>query len=982
MSALLHKLLDSRPAAWLMGLSNHHRHRFFVGLICLLIIYVFLCLLSYNANDPAWSYVYQQAYGSPNTINIGGMGGAWLADNLYHFFGLGAWAAILWLIHEAVCAAHGNHRLVLPLRLLSYLFLWLCLCGLLYSLSLPLGSDGMVFGGIVGYEVMNALIGLFGQVLTLLFLMTGMIMVGGLLIAHHFSKKHRKKQPVAKAKPSFDIPVSKTNPKQSTNPISQYDVLGSFMTQSGLSDELSQLTDDDWTALTEQPKNQTTINHATIERANIAHATINQTFIQHEADGVRPIQALKQVADGAVNQPKDEQAFAGVNFSALVHMADHHLNHSKNNNNSSAHNTHQPSHTAASTPPKQQSSSQNSSNSVDSSTIDAISSNQAEHPSFNRSTINPVIGGTQKTPLMANPAAQTENLGDDYHALDDLIDLPFADMANPTNAPAKPVEAPAAFDDSDENYHHNRNSSQSGITANHTANARPDIHDDKAYQSKSFAMQTAAYRQNLSPIPSLDLLDTKPNEQVGYSPEQLKQLAELLEIKLKEFNIAAQVMNVIQGPIVTSFEVQLAAGVKASKVTGISQDLARSLSMVSLRVVEVIAGKPYIGIEIPNKAKQIVKLIELLNDSSYHDPNNQIAIAMGKDIGGKVVIADLAKAPHMLVAGTTGSGKSVLVNSLLLSMLLKYTPDELRLILIDPKMLELANYSDIPHLLTPVVTDMTEATSALSWCVGEMERRYQLMALLKVRKISEFNKKVNEAAARGEPLFDPLWRMHDSASQDKPPKLKPLPLIVVVADEFADMIMQIGKQAEELITRLAQKSRAAGIHLVLATQRPSVDVITGLIKANIPSRAALRVNSKVDSRTILDTGGAEDMLGHGDMLFLAPGKNEPIRVHGAYVTDEEVNRVTDAWRERGAPDYIDTVISSTEYFDTPKNNDQLDVLYDEALAFVLDSGKTSISAVQRKLSIGYNRAANIIESMQTQGVLSAPDNSGKRTLLL
>jgi DNA segregation ATPase FtsK/SpoIIIE, S-DNA-T family len=429
-----------------------------------------------------------------------------------------------------------------------------------------------------------------------------------------------------------------------------------------------------------------------------------------------------------------------------------------------------------------------------------------------------------------------------------------------------------------------------------------DINDDSLFSQKSRAMQTAAYRANLSPLPELSLLDLPdPDRKPSYSREQLQQLSALLEIKLQEFNIKAEVVNAQMGPVVTRFEVSLAPGLKASKVTGIAKDLARSLSMASVRVVEVIPGKPYIGIEVPNPQRQMVRLIELLKTEAYQDPDGLISMAMGKDIAGRPIIADLAKAPHMLVAGTTGSGKSVLVNSLLLSMLLKYTPEQLRLILIDPKQLELANYGDIPHLLTPVVTDMTEAASALAWSVAEMERRYQLMSLFKVRKLDEFNKKIMAAEQSGEPLLDPLWRPNDSVSQDRAPKLKPLPQIVIVADEFADMIMQVGKQAEELITRLAQKSRAAGIHLILATQRPSVDVITGLIKANIPVRAALRVNSKVDSRTILDAGGAEDMLGHGDMLFLGPGQIEPNRVHGAFISDAEVNRVCDAWRERGAP---------------------------------------------------------------------------------
>lgn len=517
-----------------------------------------------------------------------------------------------------------------------------------------------------------------------------------------------------------------------------------------------------------------------------------------------------------------------------------------------------------------------------------------------------------------------------------------------------------------------------------------DINDDSLFSHKSRAMQTAAYRANLSPLPELSLLDLPdPDRKPSYSREQLQQLSALLEIKLQEFNIKAEVVNAQMGPVVTRFEVSLAPGLKASKVTGIAKDLARSLSMASVRVVEVIPGKPYIGIEVPNPQRQMVRLIELLKTEAYQDPDGLISMAMGKDIAGRPIIADLAKAPHMLVAGTTGSGKSVLVNSLLLSMLLKYTPAQLRLILIDPKQLELANYGDIPHLLTPVVTDMTEAASALAWCVAEMERRYQLMSLFKVRKLDEFNKKIMAAEQSGEPLLDPLWRPNDSVSQDRAPKLKPLPQIVIVADEFADMIMQVGKQAEELITRLAQKSRAAGIHLILATQRPSVDVITGLIKANIPVRAALRVNSKVDSRTILDAGGAEDMLGHGDMLFLGPGQIEPNRVHGAFISDAEVNRVCDAWRERGAPNYIDNMFDNFELSSAPSGGDasgssngEEDPLYDEVVAFLLETRKVSASSIQRKFSIGYNRAARIVDAMEEAGLVSGMTKSGKRELLM
>lgn len=505
----------------------------------------------------------------------------------------------------------------------------------------------------------------------------------------------------------------------------------------------------------------------------------------------------------------------------------------------------------------------------------------------------------------------------------------------------------------------------------------------------SRAMQVANKRRDLPTLPGYELLDkVDPNKKVNFTAEQLSRLSELLEIKLQEFNVKAKVIEAQPGPVVTRFELDLAPGVKASKVTNISRDLARSMSMASVRVVEVIPGKPYIGIEVPNSSREMVRLIELLETPVFKDPNGLLSMAMGKDISGNPVITDLGKAPHMLVAGTTGSGKSVAVNSMILSMLLKYTPDQLRLILIDPKQLELANYNDIPHLLTPVVTDMKDAVSALNWCVNEMERRYKLMSFLKIRKLADYNLKVEEAIANGEDLIDPTWKPSDSATQDRAPRLQPLPSIVIVADEFADMIMQVGKKAEEMITRLAQKSRAAGIHLLLATQRPSVDVITGLIKANIPTRVALRVNSKIDSRTILDGGGAEDLLGHGDMLFLGPGKIDPERVHGAFISDDEVNRICDAWRERGEPNYVDEILTpfdeepTTRGFEDGDGDPNRDALYDQCVSFVLETRKVSISSLQRKFSLGYNRAARIVDQMQEQGIVSEQGPNGKRDILV
>ena len=513
--------------------------------------------------------------------------------------------------------------------------------------------------------------------------------------------------------------------------------------------------------------------------------------------------------------------------------------------------------------------------------------------------------------------------------------------------------------------------------------------DLQPVKPKSRAFATAQHRAELSPLPQADLLDVPALQQLDtHDPEKLAYLSTLLQEKLQEFGVKSEVISALPGPVITRFEVDLAPGVKASKVSGISRDLARSLSMATVRVVEVIPGKPYIGIEVPNQNREMVAFKQMMQSQQFLQNKNELCVAIGKNISGKPTVFDLAKAPHLLVAGTTGSGKSVTVNVMLLSMLFKYTPEELRLILIDPKQLELANYADIPHLLTPVVTDMKDAASALSWCVKEMERRYQLMAFLKVRKLADYNKKLKAAEQNGEDFLDPTWRPNDSVSLDRAPRLKPLPFIVVIADEFADMIMQVGKQAEELITRLAQKSRAAGIHLVLATQRPSVDVITGLIKANIPTRMALRVNSRIDSRTILDQGGAEDMLGHGDMLFLGPGKIEPERVHSAFVSDDEVNRVCDAWRARGAPDYVDEVLDAFDEnsVDTSSGgggtSGEEDDLYDQAVAFVMESKKVSISSIQRKFSIGFNRAARIVDGMQEAGLVSGADKTGKREILI
>ncbi|RAJ96448.1 cell division protein FtsK [Aliidiomarina maris] len=488
-------------------------------------------------------------------------------------------------------------------------------------------------------------------------------------------------------------------------------------------------------------------------------------------------------------------------------------------------------------------------------------------------------------------------------------------------------------------------------------------------------------------LPTIELLD-RPNKTTNpLSQEELDQISGTVEAVLKDFGVEIQVAGVQPGPVITRFELDLAPGVKVSKISNLSKDIARSLSALAVRVVEVIPGKSYVGLELPNKEREIVWLREVISCDAFQKSASPLTMVLGKDIAGKPVVVDLAKMPHLLVAGTTGSGKSVGVNVMILSLLYKSQPEDVRLIMIDPKMLELSVYEGIPHLLTEVVTDMKDAANALRWCVGEMERRYKLMSAVGVRNLKGYNAKIEEGIAAGEPLKDPTWKPGDSMHQTVP-ELEKLPHIVVVVDEFADMMMIVGKKVEELIARIAQKARAAGIHLILATQRPSVDVITGLIKANIPTRIAFQVSSKIDSRTILDQPGAEQLLGQGDMLYLPPGSGVPTRVHGAFVDDHEVHKVVADWKARQKPKYLDEILSGDSGDDAllpgeqPSiDGEELDPLFDEAVAFVTETRRVSVSSVQRKFRIGYNRAARVVEQMEMAGVVSNAGHNGSRDVL-
>jgi len=492
-------------------------------------------------------------------------------------------------------------------------------------------------------------------------------------------------------------------------------------------------------------------------------------------------------------------------------------------------------------------------------------------------------------------------------------------------------------------------------------------------------------------LPPLDLLDEPHDQLPGYSESALKALSKQVELKLADFGVQVDVVAVHPGPVITRFELEPAAGVKSAQIAHLVKDLARGLSVVSVRVVEVIPGKSTIGLEIPNANRQIVFLSEILRSEAYEKSAHPLTLSLGKNISGKPVVANLARMPHLLVAGTTGSGKSVALNAMILSLLYKSGPEDVRLVMIDPKMLELSIYADIPHLLAPVVTDMKEAANALRWCVAEMERRYRLMSAEGVRNLAGFNKKVRDAIEAGTPLKDPLFKPDEFDPDAEVPDLERLPYIVVIIDELADMMMILGKKIDELIARLAQKARASGIHLILATQRPSVDVITGLIKANIPTRIAFQVSSRVDSRTILDQMGAEQLLGHGDMLYMPPGTAIPERVHGAFVDDHEVHKVVDYLRSLGSPNYVTEILAESQMttagmtisangipVETPGDQDEL---YDQAVAWVTESRKASISSVQRHLRIGYNRAARIIEEMEASGVVSQPEHNGQREVL-
>ncbi|WP_288400435.1 DNA translocase FtsK [uncultured Acinetobacter sp.] len=1028
------------------AVSSVYAQRFLMTLFLISFgIYLFLATVTYTPFDPGWMHISSD---TQQVSNASGVAGAWIADLLFGFLG---WASLfipLFLFIEAIQVWWPRSFLNRPFRYAAQFFLILSISSLLYlHWNVPADTLENAAGGIIGYELGQSL----SQLLTIYGATFFLLAFSILLFTLAFGIQWNKTWATLKNMPAYLQDLFYKNIPQHESAYDLTEQLAATETPAIKQKAPVQAADSNIVEANDTAQNaQHSIAAKTASTDNAHHQLLAEKLFadvvakeqqsvqsqevlstedfeqtlkqahQLEADSQRLIQtgevwralqhddashkqeidALLRAADDAIN-PSSQYINAATEVSSVAAKRPHQSPVDWNDdqifdellaavpNSKTATDVHKPFIQETRSTAKKESDEIDFDIELDSTEVQFV----------------PQATAVQSHHMIKNMISDDKQsiLDESFDEFDDLLiedKQQQSVLQTPSSSYAQSsafVKAPIEIETPKESL-----SKEAFIEAwQETAGKVEenfDIEDDfdlDAPLTDSFgrpmsrAMQVAQKRRDLPTLPGLELLDeVDPNKKVNFTAEQLARLSELLEIKLQEFNVKAQVVEAQPGPVVTRFELDLAPGVKASKVTNISRDLARSMSMASVRVVEVIAGKPYIGIEVPNSSREMVRLIELLKTPAFEDPAGLLSMAMGKDISGNPVITDLGKAPHMLVAGTTGSGKSVAVNSMILSMLLKYTPDQLRLILIDPKQLELANYNDIPHLLTPVVTDMKDAVSALNWCVNEMERRYKLMSFLKIRKLADYNRKVEEAIANGDDLIDPTWKASDSVVGERAPRLAPLPSIVIVADEFADMIMQVGKKAEEMITRLAQKSRAAGIHLLLATQRPSVDVITGLIKANIPTRVALRVNSKIDSRTILDAGGAEDLLGHGDMLFLGPGKIEPERVHGAFISDDEVNRICDAWRERGEPDYVDEILTpfdeepTSRGFEDGDGDPNRDALYDQCVSFVLETRKASTSSLQRKFSLGYNRAARIIDQMEENGIVSSMGANGKRDILV
>ncbi len=942
-----------------------------------LAVYLALVLASYHNSDPGWSHTDADA----PIANLGGHAGAIIADTVLHAFGYGAyllpvlaaWAG--WLIFRGVRHKDNVLLWVLGVRWSGLLLTGVALCALLalhvIGASIPISAGGAV-GKVVGSVAVNQL-GLLGATLVLLALivvgtsfLTGISWLTVMDRLGHavYRIVHRLRHFIEGA------PDATTEPFPTEPPL---DESATVTAGTGATPPTPMPTDSD------PPESYPT--HRSVD----APAGPAETNRQRD-----PARSEPRLDFPATALPTNPIPVAADRFNAIADAMDsfdapepdetplHTGEHSDPDGFDPTFDAIPAVHSAEQTPSSVQ-------HSVTQATPlarrrDEVSLDQDKEPEDDAGSV------FERVLLNADQPSLDHSNGPDDDIVDDVASTSPANNADQSERP--PVEQTA-------NTHQEGMSSPPSLAPAATPDLPAELAPSVELPAKAtFAKdnEEAAPPLRSRPVarPPIDLLNRAPQHQPAYSAEDLAAISRQVEAKLADFGVVVKVVDVHPGPVITRFELDPAPGLKSAKISNLYKDLARALSVISVRVVEVIPGKSTIGLEIPNSTRETVYLSDVLTSDAYHNSKSPLTIALGKDISGVPQVADLGKMPHLLVAGTTGSGKSVAINAMLLTLLYKSLPDQVRLILIDPKMLELSIYEGIPHLLAPVVTDMKDAANALRWAVAEMERRYKLMSLLGVRNIAGFNNKVEAAQTRGESLLDPTF--FDADNTDSPagtPTLETLPYIVIVVDEFADLMMVVGKKVEELIARLAQKARAAGIHLILATQRPSVDVITGLIKANIPSRIAFKVSSKVDSRTILDQMGAETLLGYGDMLFVPPGTSLPDRLHGAFVGDDEVHQVADYLKSFGPPDYVDDILEEpADGLDVipglePADADgESDPLYDDAVAIVTRDRKPTISYVQRRLKIGYNRAARLIEEMELAGIVSGVQSSGGRDVLV
>ncbi|WP_285165072.1 DNA translocase FtsK [Shewanella goraebulensis] len=935
------------------------------GLIicCMTATYILLALSSFDPSDPGWS----QSHFQGEINNLTGAVGAWTADVLFYFFGFIAYlipiiiAATGWFIFKRTHKLFEIDYFSVGLRIIGFMLMVLALAALasMNADDMYVFSAGGVAGDVIGQAMLPYFNNLGTTLLLLCFIGAGFTLTTG--ISWLTVIEATGYGTIWLFKKLISLPSYLNGSKETEDTRGFMSVVDKFKQGRDKSDEyeaidgeVAETTDTQSTERTDTQSTERTYGgklEPQFETHSDAVSAAETDEDEHEVEPVKQsifARMKSKINPTQENTPDDYQDHEVDNQNQVLPINGQRRVEPQVSINSENDGTSEPWAATGDAP-----------------AVDLTHANQATEANndetiefgdeFDRTTS---IGATVMAAAVKNQqSSEQHNSDDSANAASHVASAVANSAAN------NPVASPAATD-------------------------KPYIAEGVVIipgQEPQVVMSQP--RVAMPPLPSITLLDVPDRKENPITKDELDIVARLVETKLADFNIVANVVGVFPGPVVTRFELELAPGVKASKITNLSKDLARSLLAESVRVVEVIPGKAYVGLELPNKFRETVFMRDVLDSKTFEESQSNLSMVLGEDIAGDPVVVDLGKMPHLLVAGTTGSGKSVGVNVMITSILYKSGPEDVRFIMIDPKMLELSVYEGIPHLLCEVVTDMKEAANALRWCVGEMERRYKLMSALGVRNLKGYNTKIKLAKEAGTPIVDPLWKSSESMDEQAP-ELDKLPSIVVVVDEFADMIMIVGKKVEELIARIAQKARAAGIHLILATQRPSVDVITGLIKANVPTRIAFQVSSRIDSRTILDQQGAETLLGMGDMLYLPPGTSVPIRVHGAFIDDHEVHKVVADWHARGKPQYVEEILNGVSDGEqvllpgeTAETDDDTDQLYDEAVAFVTETRRGSISSVQRKFKIGYNRAARIIEMMESQGIVSSQGHNGNREVL-